>query len=173
MTRTMKYKRMGKTGLNGQPAGKKLHAHNIKFSLGVAWDEAFCFYYRDNLEFLEKLGAKLSGSVRFMINICQKIWTVFCSEAAIRSFHAKALEENKTIQEMRCRRQRRRYAYSGRVRRLSLSLEKLEDERETDMKWPVFSRKAIKREKFPFWIYYCENTGGQFIFKSRGEYQRS
>ena len=27
--------------------------------LGVAWDEAFCFYYRDNLELFEALGAKI------------------------------------------------------------------------------------------------------------------
>lgn len=30
-----------------------------KFSLGIAMDEAFCFYYRDNLEAMEKAGAKL------------------------------------------------------------------------------------------------------------------
>lgn len=30
-----------------------------KFSLGIAMDEAFCFYYRDNLEALERAGAEL------------------------------------------------------------------------------------------------------------------
>lgn len=30
-----------------------------KFSLGVAMDEAFCFYYRDNLDALEQAGARL------------------------------------------------------------------------------------------------------------------
>ena len=31
-----------------------------KFSLGVALDEAFCFYYRDNLDALERAGARLA-----------------------------------------------------------------------------------------------------------------
>ena len=43
-------------------AVEKISHSVIRIRLGVAWDEAFCFYYRDNLEFLEKQGVQI---VRF------------------------------------------------------------------------------------------------------------
>ena len=48
--------------LQNQFAGEKISHSVIRIRLGVAWDEAFCFYYRDNLEFLEKQGVQI---VRF------------------------------------------------------------------------------------------------------------
>ena len=65
--------------------------------LGIAWDEAFCFYYRDNLEFWKSRELRSFGSVLFMTSICRKIWMAFSLEAVIRNFMEKALEENKTM----------------------------------------------------------------------------
>ena len=48
--------------LQNQLSGEKISHSAIRIRLGVAWDEAFCFYYRDNLEFLEKQGVQI---VRF------------------------------------------------------------------------------------------------------------
>lgn len=68
----------GKTGLNGQPAGEKTHVHNIKFSLVLPGMKLSASTIGTIWNFWKSWGQKLSGSVRFMINICQKIWTVFC-----------------------------------------------------------------------------------------------
>lgn len=38
---------------------KKTSSENEKFLLGIARDEAFCFYYQENLKLLEELGAEL------------------------------------------------------------------------------------------------------------------
>ena len=61
--------------------------------LGVAWDEAFCFYYRDNLEFLESWELRSFGSVLFMTGICRKIWMAFSLEAVIRNFMERLLKK--------------------------------------------------------------------------------
>ena len=75
--------------LQNQLSGEKISHSAIRIRLGVAWDEAFCFYYRDNLEFLEKQAFRSSGSALSMISICQMIWMVFYLAAVIRSFMQK------------------------------------------------------------------------------------
>ncbi len=42
-----------------QPASSHTTAYTNKVRLGIAKDEAFCFYYQNNLDMLEKEGAKL------------------------------------------------------------------------------------------------------------------
>lgn len=39
--------------------GDRSVSSNARFTLGVAMDEAFCFYYRDNLDAMEQAGARL------------------------------------------------------------------------------------------------------------------
>ena len=58
--------------------------------LGVAWDEAFCFYYRDNLKSRE---LRSFGSVLSMTGICRKIWMAFSLEAVIRNFMERLLKK--------------------------------------------------------------------------------
>lgn len=75
--------------LQNQLSGEKISHSAIRIRLGVAWDEAFCFYYRDNLEFLEKQGVQIVRFSLSMISICQMIWMVFYLAAVIRSFMQK------------------------------------------------------------------------------------
>ena len=49
-----------------------------KLRIGLAKDEAFCFFYEDNLDLLRYMGAEL-------VAFYQKIWTDFFSMVDIRN----------------------------------------------------------------------------------------
>ena len=65
--------------------------------LGVAWDEAFCFYYRDNLEFLEKQGAEILRFSPVHDKHLPEDLDGLLLGGGYPELYGKALEENKTM----------------------------------------------------------------------------
>ena len=71
-----------------EPDGLLLNEIRIerKIRIGVARDEAFCFYYEDNLELLQELEAEVvTFSPLHEFSNCRKISAVYFLEADIRN----------------------------------------------------------------------------------------
>ena len=65
--------------------------------IAVARDEAFCFYYEDNLDLLKKLGARIRYfSPLWDQNIPPEASALYLG-GGYPELHAKALSENKTM----------------------------------------------------------------------------
>ena len=68
------------------PAGRSPAVAAGREKIGVARDSAFCFYYPDNLELLEKHGAQVIFFRPCTTTICRRAWTACILEADTRSF---------------------------------------------------------------------------------------
>lgn len=69
------------------------------FRLGVAMDEAFCFYYRDNLNLLSSLGAELIFFSPLHDSVLPEGLDGLLLGGGYPELHAKALSENETMKE--------------------------------------------------------------------------
>ena len=88
--------------------------------LAVAKDEAFCFYYRENLELLQDLGAELVPFSPLRDRKLPGESQVFLG-GGYPELHGEALEENQVLREEIRRGRRTRPTHRGRVRRLPVS----------------------------------------------------
>lgn len=70
-----------------------------KLRIAIAWDKAFCFYYKDNLEFLQEMGCEL---IKFSPMSDQSIPTnvdALILGGGYPEVYAKELSENKSMKE--------------------------------------------------------------------------
>ena len=160
----------GKTGLNGQPAGEKNSCTQHQVLLGVAWDEAFCFYYRDNLEFLEKLGAKI---VRFSPvhdkHLPENLDGLLLG-GGYPELYAKALEENKTMRNEIRQKAEEGMPILAECGGYLYLLEELEDERGNGYEMAgVFQGKGYKKGKNSHFGYITVKIQEDSLYLKAGE----
>ncbi len=151
-------------------AGEKISRLVANIRLGVAWDESFCFYYRDNLEFLEKQGAEI---VRF-----SPIHDKYLPEdldglllgGGYPELYAKALEENETMRNEICQKAEKDMPVLAECGGYLYLLEELEDETGTGYKMAgVFSGKGYKKGKNSHFGYITVETENDSLYLKAGE----
>ena len=91
-----------------------------KIRLGIARDEAFCFYYKDNLTLLEDLGCILVSFSPLRDSALPDALDGLILGGGYPELHGKELAENKGMLSL-CERRWRRGCLSCRVRRIYVS----------------------------------------------------
>lgn len=151
---------------------RSVQRRNIEYpvKIGVAQDEAFCFYYQDNLELLKKLGCELVFfSPLHDTDLPKEISGVLLG-GGYPEQNAKALSENKSMRESVCKAVWNGLpciAECGGFLYLQEMLEGIEGEY-----WPmagVFSGKAYRTEKMRRFGYLCLRTEKENGFLKPGE----
>ena len=148
---------------------KKSHSV-IRIRLGVAWDEAFCFYYRDNLEFLEKQGVQI---VRFSPvhdkHLPDDLDGLLLG-GGYPELYAKALEENETIRNEIRRKAEEDMPILAECGGYLYLLKELEDENGTGYEMAgVFSGKGYKKGKNSHFGYITVRTEKDSLYLKAGE----
>ncbi len=82
----------------GNPEPKTLQPAN-RVRLGVAWDEAFCFYYQDNLDMLKEAGAELVIFSPLHDNTLPENLDGLYLGGGYPELHAAALSKNAAMRE--------------------------------------------------------------------------
>ncbi len=78
---------------------QKPETRNQKPKIGVAWDEAFCFYYIDNLEMLERAGAEIVLFSPIHDRQLPKNLSGIYIGGGYPELYAEKLSKNKTMRE--------------------------------------------------------------------------
>lgn len=138
--------------------------------LGVAWDEAFCFYYRDNLEFLKKQGAEI---LRFSpvhdMHLPEDLDGLLLG-GGYPELYGKALEENTTMRNEIRRKAEEDMPVLAECGGYLYLLKELEDENGTSYEMAgVFSGKGFKKGKNSHFGYITVETESDSLYLKAGE----
>ena len=156
--------------LQNQFAGEKISHSAIPIRLGVAWDEAFCFYYRDNLEFLEKQGVQIVQFSPVHDKHLPDDLDGLLLGGGYPELYAKALEENETIRNEIRRKAEEDMPILAECGGYLYLLKELEDENGTGYEMAgVFSGKGYKKGKNSHFGYITVRTEKDSLYLKAGE----
>ncbi len=150
--------------------GEKISRGQPNIRLGVAWDEAFCFYYRDNLEFLEKQGAQIVKFSPIHDKHLPEDLDGLLLGGGYPELYAKALEENVTMRNEIRQKAEESMPVLAECGGYLYLLKELEDENGTGYEMAgVFSGKGYKKGKNSHFGYITVQTENDSLYLKAGE----
>ena len=150
--------------------GEKISRRQPHIRLGVAWDEAFCFYYRDNLEFLEKQGSEIVKFSPIQDKHLPEDLDGLLLGGGYPELYAKALEENVTMRNEIRQKAEEDMPVLAECGGYLYLLKELEDENGTGYEMAgVFSGKGYKKGKNSHFGYITVQTENDSLYLKAGE----
>ena len=150
--------------------GEKISRRQPHIRLGVAWDEAFCFYYRDNLEFLEKQGSEIVKFSPIQDKHLPEDLDGLLLGGGYPELYAKALEENVTMRNEIRQKAEESMPILAECGGYLYLLKELEDENGTGYEMAgVFSGKGYKKGKNSHFGYITVQTENDSLYLKAGE----